>query len=134
MSDPIGAVAVIGMAGRFPGAADVERFWENLRAGVHSITFFDAEEEEADPAHVRAAGVLEGVDLFRFTTVAALAEHLGGEVEGAGGAEAGAEGRRRRGRDRAAVRRGLAGQGAGASGGPTHNREDSGAIQWGPWR
>jgi acyl transferase domain-containing protein len=30
MSDPVGAVAVIGMAGRFPGAADVERFWENL--------------------------------------------------------------------------------------------------------
>jgi len=64
MSDPIGAVAVIGMAGRFPGAADVERFWENLRAGVHSITFFDAQEGETDPAHVRAAGVLEGIDRF----------------------------------------------------------------------
>ncbi|HEX8320033.1 type I polyketide synthase [Longimicrobium sp.] len=64
MSDPIGAVAVIGMAGRFPGAADVERFWENLRAGVHSITFFDAEEGDTDPAHVRAVGVLEGIDRF----------------------------------------------------------------------
>src|SRR5688500_7424102 len=64
MSDPIGAVAVIGMAGRFPGAADVERFWENLRAGVHSITFFDAEEGDADSAYVRAAGVLEEVDRF----------------------------------------------------------------------
>ncbi|MFL5381224.1 MAG: phosphopantetheine-binding protein, partial [Longimicrobiaceae bacterium] len=60
------------------------------------------------------------VDLFRFTTVAALAEHLGGEVEGAGGPQAGAEGRRRRGRDRAAVRRALAGQ----SGGTTHNGDD----------
>ncbi|MFL5381223.1 MAG: type I polyketide synthase, partial [Longimicrobiaceae bacterium] len=64
MSDPTGAVAVIGMAGRFPGAADVERFWENLRAGVHSITFFDAEEGESDPSYVRAAGVLEGIDRF----------------------------------------------------------------------
>ncbi|HEX2092532.1 MAG TPA: beta-ketoacyl synthase N-terminal-like domain-containing protein [Longimicrobiaceae bacterium] len=64
MSDPVGAVAVIGMAGRFPGAADVERFWENLRAGVHSITFFDAKEGETDPVHVRAAGVLEGIDRF----------------------------------------------------------------------
>jgi phthiocerol/phenolphthiocerol synthesis type-I polyketide synthase E len=64
MSDPIGAVAVIGMAGRFPGAADVEGFWENLRDGVHSITFFDAEEGETDPAQVRAAGVLEGIDRF----------------------------------------------------------------------
>jgi acyl carrier protein len=60
------------------------------------------------------------VDLFRFTTVAALAEHLGGEVEGAGGPQAGAEGRRRRGRDRAAVRRALAGQ----SGGTTHKGDD----------
>ncbi|HEX2092533.1 MAG TPA: phosphopantetheine-binding protein, partial [Longimicrobiaceae bacterium] len=65
------------------------------------------------------------VDLFRFPTVAALAEHLGAEMEGAGGPQAGSEGRRRRGRDRAAVRRALAGQGAGGSGGATHNGEDS---------
>jgi hypothetical protein len=55
------------------------------------------------------------VDLFRFTTVAALAEHLGGEAEGAGGPQAGAEGRRRRGRDRAAVRRALAGKSEGTT-------------------
>lgn len=30
-------VAVIGMAGRFPGAASVSKFWENLRDGVESI-------------------------------------------------------------------------------------------------
>jgi acyl carrier protein len=65
------------------------------------------------------------VDLFRFPTVAALAEHLGAEMEGAAGARADAEGRRRRGRDRAAVRRALAGQGARESGGATHNGEDS---------
>ena len=60
------------------------------------------------------------VDLFRFPTVAALAEHLGGEGEGAGEPQAGAEGRRRRGRDRAAVRRALAGQ----SGGTTHDGDE----------
>jgi amino acid adenylation domain-containing protein len=60
------------------------------------------------------------VDLFRFSTVAALAAHLGGEVEGAGGPQASAEGRRRRGRDRAAVRRALAGQ----SGGTTLKGDD----------
>jgi hypothetical protein len=65
------------------------------------------------------------VDLFRFPTVAALAEHLGAEVEGTRGPPAGAEGGRRRGRDRAAVRRALAGQGAGGSGGATHNGEDT---------
>ena len=37
-------IAIVGMAGRFPGAADVERFWENLAAGVESVTFFRREE------------------------------------------------------------------------------------------
>ncbi|MEW5926813.1 MAG: amino acid adenylation domain-containing protein [Gemmatimonadota bacterium] len=68
-----GAVAVIGLAGRFPGAPDVETFWSNLRGGVHSITFFKPEELEAagldpallrDPSFVPAAGVMEGMDLF----------------------------------------------------------------------
>jgi amino acid adenylation domain-containing protein len=67
------AVAILGMAGRFPGAPDLERFWQNLRAGVESISFFSKEElAEAgiDPAlldlpnYVPAAGVLDGVDLF----------------------------------------------------------------------
>ena len=38
MSDPpIDAVAIVGLAGRFPGARDVETFWSNLCAGVESI-------------------------------------------------------------------------------------------------
>ena len=32
-------IAVVGMAGRFPGARDLEAFWRNLRDGVESITF-----------------------------------------------------------------------------------------------
>ncbi|MBV9773241.1 MAG: amino acid adenylation domain-containing protein, partial [Gemmatimonadetes bacterium] len=72
-SDPDGAIAIVGMAGRFPGAPDVATFWSNLREGVHSITFFDDAELEAggvdpallrDPAYVRAAGVLEEIELF----------------------------------------------------------------------
>ncbi|MEA2692360.1 MAG: hypothetical protein QOJ16_1747, partial [Acidobacteriota bacterium] len=66
-------VAILGMAGRFPGAPDLDRFWENLRQGVESISFFSKEEVAAagvdpalleDPAYVRAAGVLAGADLF----------------------------------------------------------------------
>ncbi|MRG98067.1 non-ribosomal peptide synthetase/type I polyketide synthase [Polyangium spumosum] len=38
------AVAIIGMAGRFPGANDIEVFWENLRRGVEGISFFTREE------------------------------------------------------------------------------------------
>ena len=33
-------VAVIGMAGRFPGASDVESFWQMLRDGRETIKFF----------------------------------------------------------------------------------------------
>ncbi|MEA2695316.1 MAG: hypothetical protein QOJ16_4703, partial [Acidobacteriota bacterium] len=67
------AIAIIGMSGRFPGAADVERFWQNLRAGVESIVpLTEAElraaglapELLADPAYVRAAAALPGVDLW----------------------------------------------------------------------
>ncbi|HZF07417.1 MAG TPA: amino acid adenylation domain-containing protein, partial [Thermoanaerobaculia bacterium] len=72
-SSSLNGVAIIGMAGRFPGASDVERFWANLVSGVESITFFNAEELRAvgvepevlaDPAFVRARAVLEGAELF----------------------------------------------------------------------
>ena len=63
-------IAVVGMAGRFPGAQSVEEFWQNLRAGVESITFFTDEEVESDGMAganaqlVKARGILEGVELF----------------------------------------------------------------------
>ena len=57
-------VAIIGMCGRFPGATDIDEFWENLRDGVESIVTFSPQElAEAgvDPAvlanpDVRACG------------------------------------------------------------------------------
>jgi len=66
-------IAVVGMAGRFPGARDVATFWENLRHGVESIKFFTDAELKAsgvDSAKlqevnfVNAGGDLEGSDLF----------------------------------------------------------------------
>ncbi len=66
-------VAVIAMAGRFPGAADVEQFWRNLSAGVESIRVFADSELEGsaeqagaagDPAFVPAGAVLDGIELF----------------------------------------------------------------------
>jgi amino acid adenylation domain-containing protein/non-ribosomal peptide synthase protein (TIGR01720 family) len=66
-------IAIIGMAGRFPGAANVEQFWRNLRDGVESIRFFTTEELlgagcdaqlVADPNYVPARGYLDGADLF----------------------------------------------------------------------
>ncbi len=66
-------IAIIGMAGRFPGASDVEEFWRNVSQGRESITFFSEEELLAagvapalvrDGRYVRAQGLLEGPDLF----------------------------------------------------------------------
>src|ERR1700755_826668 len=66
-------IAMIGRAGRFPGAGNVEEFWRNLREGVESISFFTDEELlDAgvppalldDPNYVRAGGTLDDVELF----------------------------------------------------------------------
>jgi amino acid adenylation domain-containing protein len=65
-------IAVIGMAGRFPGAASVEALWQNLCAGRESIRFFALDELDpslpahtrSDPAYVPARGVLDDVELF----------------------------------------------------------------------
>jgi len=36
--DTMPSIAIIGMTGRFPGADDVESFWDNLRAGKDCVT------------------------------------------------------------------------------------------------
>ena len=67
--DPI---AIVAMAGRFPGADDVEAFWKNLCEGRDSITMFRPDEldpavspaERDDPAYVPARGVIDGVEQF----------------------------------------------------------------------
>ena len=71
--DSLESVAIIGMAGRFPGAKNVNEFWQNLRDGVESISFFTDEELLAtgqDPAnlsnsnYVKAASTLSDIELF----------------------------------------------------------------------
>ncbi|HYH46785.1 MAG TPA: beta-ketoacyl synthase N-terminal-like domain-containing protein, partial [Thermoanaerobaculia bacterium] len=66
-------VAVVGLAGRFPGAKDVAELWRNLAGGVESIVrFTDGElaaagvppEVLADPRHVGAGAMIEDPDLL----------------------------------------------------------------------
>jgi acyl transferase domain-containing protein len=65
-------VAIIGMAGRFPGARSVAEFWQNQLKGIEAISHFRVDELEVpnptglaeDPSYVRARSVLEDVDLF----------------------------------------------------------------------
>jgi acyl transferase domain-containing protein len=67
------SIAIVGMAGRFPGARNTSEFWSNLHDGVESIR--DLTEAEllaagassgdlANPDYVRRAPVLDGVPLF----------------------------------------------------------------------
>jgi 3-oxoacyl-(acyl-carrier-protein) synthase/pyruvate/2-oxoglutarate dehydrogenase complex dihydrolipoamide acyltransferase (E2) component/acyl carrier protein len=69
-------VAIIGMSGCFPGAADLDAFWENLRQGRDCIAEIPAERwdwrelDDADPAAhgnrtaARWGAFIEGVDRF----------------------------------------------------------------------
>jgi len=66
-------VAIVGMAGRFPGAENIDMFWENLVNGRESISFFTDEDllkEGVDatllknPNYVKAASILDDEDLF----------------------------------------------------------------------
>lgn len=68
--DPI---AIIGMRGRFPGANDLDQYWNNLAKGVESITQLGPEDVRAAgipdevaqlPGYVHASPVLDEVDQF----------------------------------------------------------------------
>ncbi|MGW0604770.1 type I polyketide synthase, partial [Streptomyces sp. NPDC002640] len=70
-----GAVAVIGLACRLPGAPDPRTFWENLVRGRESITdvpadrwdvsaYYDADRDAPGRTNSRRAGHLENVDRF----------------------------------------------------------------------
>ncbi|RYZ13588.1 MAG: hypothetical protein EOP49_54310, partial [Sphingobacteriales bacterium] len=65
-------VAVIGLAGRFPGAATIEEFWQVLAEGKETTRFFTDAELDAsipddlknNPAYVKARGVIDEAAFF----------------------------------------------------------------------
>ena len=64
------AIAIIGMSGRFPGANTVGDFWNNLAAGVDSVSQFTPAELETSKAtacqqgYIGARSVLKDADMF----------------------------------------------------------------------
>src|SRR5687767_12942018 len=73
LKDAVERIAIIGMAGRFPRARNVNEFWERLRDGVECVSFFTDEElisEGVDPTvvadsnYIKAKAALEDIDLF----------------------------------------------------------------------
>ncbi|MEU9042879.1 MULTISPECIES: type I polyketide synthase [unclassified Kitasatospora] len=66
-------IAVVGIAGRLPGAATIEEFWRNQRDGVESVSRFSTRQLTdagwpvdmvAHPDYVPAAAVIEDADHF----------------------------------------------------------------------
>ncbi|NEQ29719.1 MAG: SDR family NAD(P)-dependent oxidoreductase, partial [Leptolyngbya sp. SIO4C5] len=66
-------IAIIGMAGRFPGANTLEQFWHNLQHGVESISFLSEETLRAagvtpdqwnQPHYVKASAKLDDIEWF----------------------------------------------------------------------
>src|SRR6201981_337262 len=66
-------IAIVGMAGRFPGARNIAEFWRNLSNSIESIRQLTDSEllaagvgrsELAAPDYVKAAAILDGVEMF----------------------------------------------------------------------
>ncbi|MBD0739899.1 type I polyketide synthase, partial [Streptomyces sp. CBMA29] len=66
-------IAIVGLAGRFPGATDATELWSALRDGRSGITRFTDDQLRAagvpdelidDPAYVKAGAVIDGIDRF----------------------------------------------------------------------
>ncbi|MEV4726558.1 type I polyketide synthase, partial [Micromonospora humida] len=71
--DGIEPIAIVGLAARLPGAADVGEFWRNLVDGVESVTELSRDEQLArgatadevdDPGWVSRAPLIDGYDTF----------------------------------------------------------------------
>lgn len=71
--EDLNGVAIIGMAGRFPGAKNIDEFWRNLENSVECIKFYTEEELlEAgiapevikNPYYMKAKGEVGDVDMF----------------------------------------------------------------------
>ncbi|MGD2090545.1 MAG: SDR family NAD(P)-dependent oxidoreductase [Candidatus Aminicenantes bacterium] len=73
-SEPTGLeIAIIGMAGKFPGAGNLDEYWDMLVKGIESVSFFSREElvdtvidpEELNhPNYIAAKGVLDDLEYF----------------------------------------------------------------------
>ena len=66
-------VAIIGMSGRFPNSRDLDKFWQNLRGGIESVSSLSDEDLLSsgvdrtlinNPSYVRRKAFLEDTDLF----------------------------------------------------------------------
>ena len=68
-------IAIIGLSGRYPGANNVNQFWENLKNGKDCITeipkdrwdhslYFDVDKNKKGKTYSKWGGFIDGVDKF----------------------------------------------------------------------
>ena len=74
-STSIEDIAIIGISGRYPGANNIEEFWQNLQDGVDSIIeipkdrwdhdlYFDEDKHKLGKSYCKWGGFLDDVDKF----------------------------------------------------------------------
>lgn len=72
-NSPSPSIAIVGIACRFPGANDLEEYWQNIKAGTDAITeipsthwsmaeYFDADPKSPDMTYGRKGGFLSPID------------------------------------------------------------------------
>ena len=69
---PLEGIAIVGMSGRFPGANNIEQFWNNLVAGRESLTRFNIQqalqagvsEEQSKAIENQPRGVIQDAEHF----------------------------------------------------------------------
>ena len=78
ITEPVAArfdVAIIGLSGRYPGASNVNQFWDNLAAGRNCISelpperwdnsrYYDEQKDQPGKTYSKWAGLLDHVDCF----------------------------------------------------------------------
>ena len=71
--DDIESIAIIGMSCRFPDANNINEFWDNLKNGKESISFFKEDELlnagvdkdlVNDPFYIKTACIINDIDMF----------------------------------------------------------------------
>ncbi|OKP94477.1 non-ribosomal peptide synthetase [Paenibacillus sp. P32E] len=68
-------IAIVGVSGKYPSAADLDEFWERLKSGTNCITevpqerwdgdiYYDADQEVQGKSYSKWGGFIDGVDRF----------------------------------------------------------------------
>ncbi len=69
------SIAIIGMSGRFPGAQDLDKFWNNILEGKETITeipkerwdwkqYFGDPKKEGNKTNIKWGGFIDGIEEF----------------------------------------------------------------------